>query len=342
MMPWHLKGLSYYYLRPSETKMPAPSRGYHFLFTLNNPTTGEASDLDKIDCKYFVRGSEIGESGTPHLQCHIWFKKQKTVSAVIKVLPVRCAKIQISASPEKSIVYCKKDDDFVERGTPPKQKKQQGKDEQARWRAIRMASREGRLDEVPEYIRYHHHKLIDFHRNEYLQEKGFDYVGTKHLWYWGASRTGKSRKARDDNPGYYLKACNKWWCGYKYEEVVIIEDFDNNHACLNHYLKLWADGHSFAAEHKGGKKTLRPRLIIVTSNYHPSEIWPDPQDFKGKLEPILERFDCKEFVRQPTTNLIFSSHNIPTETDSQPAQSTVAMDAFEEDYNCDFPENKHP
>ena len=43
---------------------------------------------------------------------------------------------------------------------------------------------------------------------------------------------------------------------------------------------------------KGGQITLRPQLIIVTSNYHPKEIWTSPKD----LDPILRRFKCESFA----------------------------------------------
>lgn len=111
-------------------------------------------------------------------------------------------------------------------------------------------------------------------------------------WYYGTTGTGKSLKARSENKGFYLKMCNKWWDGYLNEEVVLIEDFDKNHHVLGHHLKIWADRYAFPAEVKGSKVNLRPKKIIVTSNYHPQEIWAnEPQT----LEPILRRFKVSHF-----------------------------------------------
>lgn len=118
--------------------------------------------------------------------------------------------------------------------------------------------------------------------------------GTKHLWYFGNSGTGKSFAARQEHPVLFDKAANtKWWCGYNNEETVLIDDFDKSHAYMGFHLKRWADRYKFPAETKGSNvKSIRPKLIIVTSNWDMTEIW---KDDPNTLNPLLRRFKRVRF-----------------------------------------------
>lgn len=92
--------------------------------------------------------------------------------------------------------------------------------------------------------------------------------------------------------------CNKWWDGYTDQETVLLEDFDKSHDKLLHHIKIWADRYPFPGEKKGTAFVIRPKLIIVTSNYHPSEIWPG----EVEADPILRRFKLVHFPGQPVNN----------------------------------------
>lgn len=77
------------------------------------------------------------------------------------------------------------------------------------------------------------------------------------------------------------------WEGYDGQEVVLLEDMDPFHVKLGYHLKIWADRYSFRGRVLYGSITLRPKKIIVTSQYHPSEIW--GTDSKT-AEAICDRF----------------------------------------------------
>ena len=59
---------------------------------------------------------------------------------------------------------------------------------------------------------------------------------------------------------------------------------------MGYYLKVWGDHYPFPAQIKGGQMMARPKKIIITSNYHPREIWTDAQT----VEPITRRFKVIE------------------------------------------------
>lgn len=263
------------------------------MFTLNNyqDKPDYVGVLDSLPCRFMKYGKEVGEEGTPHLQGMVVFMSPITLPSAIKKL-VGCH-VEIMKSLAGSLAYVGKDGDVTERGDPPVLPKEKGQKEAERWKSIRLASEEGRFDDIPEDVRFNKIRTIEYHRDQASKKRKLADTEEHHLWYWGASGTGKSRKAREENPDAYLKMCNKWWDGYEDQSVVLIEDLDVKHDVLAHHLKIWGDRYPFLAEYKGGAKKVRPAKVIVTSNYHPSDIWTE----NSSLEPILRRFKCVKFMK---------------------------------------------
>jgi hypothetical protein len=48
-----------------------------------------------------------------------------------------------------------------------------------------------------------------------------------------------------------------------------MDDFDCGK--LGHLLKIWADRYPFNAETKGGMLAIRPKKLVITSNYSPDD-----------------------------------------------------------------------
>ena len=88
-------------------------------FTLNNYTQDEYDYILALNVfKYLVVGKEIGESGTPHLQGYATLVSQMRFNKVKNLFP-RCHIETRKGSHKQASDYCKKDGDFVEKGTPP-------------------------------------------------------------------------------------------------------------------------------------------------------------------------------------------------------------------------------
>lgn len=225
--------------------------------------------------QYLCFGRELAESGTPHLQgyararfpsSHSWFRDR---------LP-GCHVEFAKGTFEQAIAYCEKDGSFVEFGERPANAKKKGELAKEAFERTRDLAKRGCLDEVePEhFIKYY--RTLTAIKKDYMA-KPSDESDVTGVWYYGLAGAGKSRKARDDYPAAYFKMANKWWDGYQNEEYVILDDLDPKHECLAHHLKIWSDRYSFIAECKGGAIHIRPKKIIVTSQYSIDDIWADEE-----------------------------------------------------------------
>ena len=239
-----------------------------------------------LDCmQYLVYGFEVSKTGTKHLQGFVYFNNQRTFKSASILF--KGAHLERARTVSNAIVYCKKDGDFVEFGVAPMCPSAKGANERDRWANTRDRAKEGDLDNIdPDiYVRYYTtlKRIRDDHK---IQPTHLDVI--ENEWIYGPTGVGKSKFVRDTYPGAYIKMQNKWWDGYDGEDVVVIDDLHPNWTgAVN--LKNWADHYAFRAEYKGGSMMIRPKKIIVTSNYAPDEVYTHACD----IEPILRRFELK-------------------------------------------------
>ena len=275
---------------------PAGRRSRGFVFTCNNPTTQKEELVRGLVSRWLLYGREVGESGTPHLQGVIWFANQRTLKSLIKKLPGFHLEVA-KGSPEECEEYCSKDGDVWSSGERPlgdKEKGALGGDAQSdRWDLARAQAAAGTFDIIDSelYIKYQ----SAFHRIRSLALETAPLVATdvlNNFWFYGKSGSGKSREARRRFPDAYLKAKNKWWSGYQFQEVAIVDDVDPQHSVwMGAFLKEWSDHYPFQAEIKGGSFVIRPKTIVITSQYKIEDIFTDPET----VAALQRRFQVTRF-----------------------------------------------
>lgn len=308
----------------------------HWCLTVNNYGDADICQFENIkeSATYFIYGKEVGSSGTHHLQCYLAFKSQKTLAAVKKFWPTGHFEIA-NGTPEQASIYCKKDEDYIEWGVLPKaQNVRGGEATKVMWEEVKTHAKAGELDAINPKIYVTHYKTLKQIHYDH-QKASANLPDVCGIWLWGEPGVGKSHKAREDYPGIYDKMCNKWWDGYNDEEAVLLDDFEKVHDVLGHHLKRWADKYPFRAEIKCHSKMLRPKVIVVTSNYHPRDI------FNGKmLEAIERRFKVTEVIKlKKKDDLIMKKRK---RTFSQSEKTDDKAPLYKQDKNGDIVPNNIP
>lgn len=274
-----------------------------WVFTVNNYTELDIAKLQELGrhprTKYMIFSEEVAPcTGMRHLQGYIQYKSPKVYTSVRKDFP--CSSTAwlswAKASPMVNRKYVMKtrsidetpNEAVYEFGEPPKGGKEQQAEERERYSTACESAKAGLFDDIdPDlYVRYYSTWKRMFDDHIIARDLPTLDGELQNEWIYGPAGTGKSRSARERYPNAYLKLCNKWWDGYKGEEVVIIEDYDKRHDGLAHHMKIWGDRFPFLAEVKGSALKIRPLKIIVTSNYAPSQIWTSDAD----LAPLERRY----------------------------------------------------
>lgn len=274
-----------------------------------------------------IAGKENAKTGKKHLQGFVIYNTRTKFSTVKRQIPNAHIERMLGNS-QQAADYCKKEQDYIELGefvdiNGYKNSAAGGKQSKINYeRIISMAedhNLKGIREEDPGVYFRHYHTIKRIAMDN--PPKVEDICELKNEWIWGPTGVGKSRTARLENPGFYIKSHNKWWLGYKGEPVVLIDDLSKTEgAWFGEHIKQWCDHYPIPSETKGDGMVIRPEKIVVTSNYSIEEIWGhDPH----LCESITRRFIMRhitepiEFKRQDEeVEDAFASHSAHSEDES--------------------------
>lgn len=271
----------------------------NFCFTVNNYGEEELafarSDPPQDPIRWIGFEEEVGEEGTPHLQGCVVLKKRKTITGMKTIPLFKRAHLEVMKGRlEHSEVYCSKENKFESYGDRPLSSKDKGSTEKERHHEINRLAKEGLFDDIeeiaPDVWRRDYNKLKTIAKDYMKHPSCIDIL--ENEWIYGPTGTGKTRGVWERFPDAYIKkADTHWWDGYAGQETVIIDDFDKYFVKQGYHLKIWGDHRPFMAETKGGAQLIRPKRIIVTSNYRMEDIWDDEET----LKPLKRRFKQVEW-----------------------------------------------
>ncbi len=265
----------------------------HWLFTLNNPTNEETvADLEWIfedQVKYAVfqleeGDGEDGEPGTVHYQGYLELPKSQRLSYVKRMLP-RAHWEPRRGTREQARDYCMKDSTRLEgpwhvgNFTSHSRGKRTDLNEMKDEVKTGMTRSEAMDKYTANMARYRH----------FYSDIQWAYFKTTHqpdkrvVLYCGETGTGKTRKAREENPDAYWMPINDgfWFDGYDGQPVVVLDDFAGkmSKVGLTQLLRLLHD-QTEKVPVKGAFAVWKPQTVIITTNIHPEEWY----DYTGRNE----------------------------------------------------------
>lgn len=135
-------------------------------------------------------------------------------------------------------------------------------------------------------------------------------------YLYGDTGTGKSKYAFENyNPEthYVLRKGNGgsvWWDNYTGQETVIIDDFSPKSYQLSYMLNV-LDRYAMTIDYKGGATQLLAKKIIITSNYHPDDLYRG-ESCKEHRKALIRRFTKITEFKRPENEV-----EVETESDTE-------------------------
>lgn len=140
------------------------------------------------------------------------------------------------------------------------------------WDRIRSSAIAGQFDDIPSDIFIRHYSNLQRIRSDHQQPVAM--VRSCSV-LWGPTGVGKSRRAwlEAGDSAYSKDPRTKFWCGYRGQQNVIIDEFRGS-IDISHLLR-WLDRYPVRVEIKGSSTPLMATNFWITSNIPPRQWYPD-------------------------------------------------------------------
>nr|WAE43210.1 MAG: replication associated protein [Cressdnaviricota sp.] len=158
------------------------------------------------------------------------------------------------------------------------------------WDRVWDCAIQGRIMDVPSDIRIRCYSTLRRISEEHMQPLGIE--RTTNV-FWGVTGSGKSSLAWKEAgmEAYCKDPRSKFWCGYRGQTNVIIDEFRGG-IDIAHLLR-WLDRYPCIVEVKGGARPLCASTFWITSNIHPRQWYPDLDE--PTLNALLRRMVVTHF-----------------------------------------------
>lgn len=256
--------------------------------TLNNPTEEELAFFSRVEVSRILISQEVGDSGTPHLQGRVTWKRAYTWSALHKLAervwwsPTKAKSDWNYALKVGSVIFREEDN------------RQQGARTDLYSLKDQILTGKKSVNEIVETdpVAFHQYgrtleRLETIYRNKTIRTEM-----TGCVWYWGPTGVGKSHIAfQNYSPETHYNWTNDrgWWDGYAQQETVIMNDFRGE----IEYAKMLKLIDKFPETViRRGKEPINftSKRIIVTSSKPPEEIY-RRREFEDKIEQLMDRIE---------------------------------------------------
>jgi len=140
------------------------------------------------------------------------------------------------------------------------------------WDLVKSQAKEGRIDDIESGVYVQHYNTLKRIAADHQVCPDLERTCTI---YWGPTATGKSFRARAEarevGAVFNKIPSTKWWCGYRGEPAVVVDEFGGDIG-ITHWLR-WLDRYGVSIEVKGGSTPLLATHFYITSNVNPKEWW---------------------------------------------------------------------